>query len=56
MNHFGTLDDKLITYFFSDNYCKVLPNKGHTMCGKERFIGTRPKDCHSFRFRVQQLG
>jgi hypothetical protein len=22
--------------------CNVLPNKDHAMCGKERFIGTRP--------------
>jgi hypothetical protein len=28
--------------------CKVLPNKDHTTCGKERLIGTRPQDCHSW--------
>jgi hypothetical protein len=36
--------------------CKVLPNKDYATCGKERFIGTRARDCHSFRFRVQWLG
>jgi hypothetical protein len=29
-------------------YCKELPNKDHTMCEKERFIGIRPQGCHSF--------
>jgi hypothetical protein len=29
-------------------HCKVLLNKDHTTCGKERFIGTRPQGCHSF--------
>jgi hypothetical protein len=27
--------------------CKVLPNKDHATCGKERFIGTRLHGCHS---------
>jgi hypothetical protein len=28
-------------------FCKVLLNKDHATCGKERFIETRPQDCHS---------
>jgi hypothetical protein len=41
---------------FIHRICKVLPNKDHATCGKERFIGTRLQDCHSFGFRVQWLG
>jgi hypothetical protein len=47
----------LFSYTFTKYMnCKVLPNKDHATCGKERFIGTRPPDCHSFVFRVQRLG
>jgi hypothetical protein len=34
--------------------CKLLPNKDHNMCGKERFIRTRMQDCHPLRFRVAE--
>jgi hypothetical protein len=27
------------------HFCKVLLNKDHATCGKERFIGTRPQGC-----------
>jgi hypothetical protein len=31
----------------SITFCKVLPNKDHATCGKERFIGTRLQGCHA---------
>jgi hypothetical protein len=34
--------------FVSDIWCKVLLNKDHATCGKERFIGTRPQGRHSW--------
>jgi hypothetical protein len=38
---------------FTRDICKVLLNKDHTTCGKERFIGTRLQDCHSFQVQSE---
>jgi hypothetical protein len=38
-------------YNISISYCKELPNKDHTTCRKERFIGST--DCQADSLRVQ---
>jgi hypothetical protein len=42
--------------FQEDLLGKVLLNKGHTTCGKERFIGPDHRAVTLFWFRVRQLG
>jgi hypothetical protein len=36
--------------------CKGLPNKDHTTCVKERFIGPDHRAVTLFRLRVRRLG